>query len=164
MNSRIEPTDFDINLVSSQTDSMTQVLNQFLNTLDLETEAIKKNLTQQLIDASSHKSDLANQIEEKNQTLNSMLEKSNVTLDSLPDSSIFNTLPTEIQNNTLALIKLIQKCHDKNLANGMSIQMLSNINQHALDLMSGKQKDDAKLYSSSGEKTRSGYQSSLGKA
>lgn len=164
MNSRPEPTKFDVNLFSSQTESMTQILNQFLDALSLETEAIKKNLTQQLLDASSLKSDLANQIEEKTQTLNTILEKSNVTINYLSDSSIFSTLPIEIQNNSLALIELIQKCQDKNLANGMSIQMLSNINQHALDLISGKKKDDTNLYSSSGEKTRSGHQSSLGKA
>ncbi|BCN92957.1 hypothetical protein THMIRHAM_07420 [Thiomicrorhabdus immobilis] len=155
---------FDLKLFSSQTESLLRLLKKFSEQLDLESESIRKNLADQILKTTANKQELADKLNSETSALNFNLEKSGLNLNTLVESQLFKTLPKDLQQQTQALISLVQECHDKNLANGMSIQMLSNINQHALDLISGKHKQDIKLYGSSGEKTQSGNQSSLGKA
>lgn len=164
MNSNLDEVKFDLKLFSSQTESLLRLLKDFSELLDLEAESIKKNLADQILFTTANKQELADKLNSETIELNSNLEKNNLNLTTLIQSPIFKTLPKELQQKTQSLLSLIQECHDKNLANGMTIQMLSNINQHALDLVSGKHKQDVKLYGSSGEKTQSGNQSSLGKA
>ena len=155
---------FDSKQFTSQTAELTRQLTSFAELLDKEALAIKNNDAEQLTDLTSQKQTLSNQLESLSDQLNQLLKPLSLTLQDFTDKARFSALPDEVQADTKALIQLIEECHDKNLANGMSIQILSNINQYALDLMSGKQAQDVKLYGASGEKTQNSDKNSLGKA
>lgn len=157
-------TQFNSKQFTSQTATLTRLLNDFSNLLDQEAQAIKKNDSEALIQASTAKQNLSIELDQATAELNLSLTPLSLNLADFTHHEKFSKLPVDVQNNVKSLISQIETCHDKNLANGMSIQILSNINQHALDLMSGKQGQDVKLYGSSGEKTHSGDQKSFGKA
>ncbi|MEA1988261.1 MAG: flagellar protein FlgN [Pseudomonadota bacterium] len=149
---------------SSQIVGLMHLLKQFSDILDQESDIIKKNQADQLVQITQSKQDLAEQINSLTNELDQTLANQNLNLISLVNSRSFTLLSEEQQSEVKQTILLVQQCHDKNLANGMSIQMLSNINKHTLDLISGKQQQDVKLYGSSGERTTVGSQSTLGKA
>jgi len=149
---------------SSQIVGLTHLLKQFSEILDQESDVIKKNQANQLVQITQSKQDLAEQLNSLTNELDQTLANQNLNLASLVSSPSFTLFSQEQQAEIKQLLELIQQCHDKNLANGMSIQILSNINKHTLDLISGKHQQDVKLYSSSGEKTTTGNQSTLGKA
>ena len=148
---------------SSQIAVLMHLLKQFSEILDQESDIIKKNQADQLIKITQSKQNLAEQLNSSTIELDKTLGQ-NLNLISLVSSPSFTLLSEQQQAETKQLIALIQQCQDKNLANGMSIQMLSNINKHTLDLISGKHQQDVKLYGSSGEKTTAGSQNTLGKA
>lgn len=155
---------FDTTQFSSHAAELNRLLNTFSEKLDQEANAIKQNLPEDISAASNAKNELVNQLNTLSEKIDSALSQHDLNLNTLIESELFTTLPTALQEQIIQALELIEKCHDKNLANGMSIQMLSNINKHALDLIAGKPTEDVKLYGSSGEKTRSSGQSSLGKA
>ena len=149
---------------TSQIEELLHLLESFSAILDSESECIKKNQTDELLKIATLKSDLANQLNESTKTIELVLKPFDLNIKTLSQSAEFKSLDQAIQSKVNGLTPLIEACHDKNLANGMSIQILSNINQHTLDLITGKQ-HDVNLYGSSGEKTRaSNKQSNLGKA
>jgi flagellar biosynthesis/type III secretory pathway chaperone len=158
--------DFKLNLVqfSSQTADLNRLLTNFSEILDQEAIAIKCNQAEQLTQIIAIKEQLAHDLNLATDSINQFLNSYSVDLINFKNSPLFKELPTEIQTIVKNLVNLTQECNDKNLANGMSIQMLSNINKHVLDLISGKNEQQVKLYGSSGEQTQSGSKSSLGKA
>ncbi|MDX1353485.1 MAG: flagellar protein FlgN [Thiomicrorhabdus sp.] len=159
-----QTSELTINQLTSQIDELVHLLQAFSDILDSEAEHIKKNQPEQLTDTTAIKSDMANQLSAATIALEASLKPLNLNISTLIQSDAFKTFPPSTQAKVTELISMIEACHDKNLANGMSIQILSNINQHALDLLSGKPQD-VKLYGSSGEKTRAANkQSNLGKA
>lgn len=149
---------------SSQIVGLIHLLKQFSEILDQESDFIKKNQADQLIHVTQSKQDLAERLNSLTNELDETLANKSLKLISLVDSPSFALFSLEQQAEIKQLLVLIQQCHDKNLANGMSIQILSNINEHTLNLISGKHQQDVKLYGSSGEKTTTGSQSTLGKA
>lgn len=149
---------------SSQIVGLMHLLKQFSEILDQESDIIKKNQAEQLTQITQSKQNMAEQLNLLTVELDQTLSNHNLNLISFVSSPSFTSLSEEQQAEVKQTLVLIQKCHDKNLANGMSIQMLSNINKHTLDLISGKNQQDVKLYGSSGEKTTTGSQSTLGKA
>jgi len=157
--SRIDET-----VLTSQVTGFVHLLETFSQTLDQEAEAIKKNDTEALLESNTNKQTLAEKLAQAGNEIEQTLSP---VCNNLIDFSVhenFSSLSESIQNLVKSAINLTVECHDKNLANGMSIQILSNINQHALDLLSGKSEQDVKLYGASGEKTSSSDQKSLGKA
>lgn len=141
-----------------------QLLNQFYKTLQLESAALKANSAEETSNLLPTKQQQSTDIAEVTQSLESALQEHNLTLSELFSSDRASKLPPEMQNDIQEIADLSTKCHDLNQANGMSIQILSNINQHVIDLLSGKPKPDVKLYGSSGETEHSKAKNSLGKA
>lgn len=162
----MSPNTDELNLerFSSQIAELMHLLNQFSEILDQESDIIKKNQADQLVKITQSKQSLAEELNSSTIELDKTLASKDLNLISLVSSPSFTLLSEQQQAETNQLIALIQQCQDKNLANGMSIQMLSNINKHTLDLISGKHQQDVKLYGSSGEKTTAGSQNTLGKA
>lgn len=149
---------------TSHIEELLHLLEKFSNILDSESDCIKKNQPEKLLEVAAIKSDIANQLNISTKSIEIILKPLNLNITTLSQSNEFKALDQSVQSNLKTLVPKIAACQDKNLANGMSIQILSNINQHTLDLISGKQQD-VKLYGSSGEKTRTGNkQSNLGKA
>jgi len=149
---------------SSLIEELLPLLDQFSTTLDTESECVKQNLPEQLVETANIKSHLANQLAVITTQIETILNPFGLNLNSLQTSPEFKTLNTVTQNQITEIIGKLENCHDKNLANGMSIKMISNINKHVLDLISGKNQT-VKLYGSKGEKTStSGSHSTLGKA
>ncbi len=162
MNTASNP--FNETLFTSQVSELARLLNEFSGVLDNEAQAIKKNDAERLLKSNTSKQQIAEQLNQAGNALETTLAVFSTNLIDFSVHDYFATLPENTQEQVKEVINLTVDCHDKNLANGMSIQILSNINQNALDLISGKGKQDVKLYGASGEKTQSGDQKSLGKA
>ncbi len=155
---------FEETAFTSHISELTGLLTQFSTLLDNEAEAIKTNDADALLENNHAKQSLSDQLNQCGNQIESDLSCFETNLIDFSLNENFRTLTTSTQEIVKNAINLTVECHDKNLANGMSIQILSNINQHALDMLSGKSDKDVKLYGSSGEKTQSGKQNTLGKA
>jgi flagella synthesis protein FlgN len=163
MNSSL--TQLDIINFSSLVAELVKQLNEFSKALDTETETIRKNDSDGLTKSNQVKQKLSDSLSETSNKLEASLQPLDTNIIDLPKHQVFSEFGQELQAQVNHLIALTVECHDKNLANGMSIQILSNINQNALDMISGKSDRDVNLYGASGEKTQTGSsKKSLGKA
>ena len=142
------------------------LLEDFHNVLLSETQALKSNNSDQLSKLLPSKSQLSEDIAQRTKTLESLLNTQQLTLTNLFDSTLSENIPKPLQHNIEQIITLSNQCHDLNQSNGISIQILSNLNQHTLNLVSGKEPSNVKLYSAKGETKSSGQtaQKPLGKA
>lgn len=159
--------DLTINIVqfTSQTEELNRLLIEFSKILDEESSAIRSNHTEELQSVLSQKQNTSEKLNTTSERVEKLLAQHSVNIISLTDSELFTTFPEQLKQNIVDIISLVQHCHDKNLANGMSIQALSTINKHALDLISGKNPQDVKLYGAKGEKTpHASSGTTLGKA
>lgn len=159
-----QQSQFNEQTFTSHVNELAELLTQFSNTLDQEAEAIKKNDTESLLETNTLKQSLAEQLNTCGNSVEQDLAPFDTNLIDFSMHDQFQSISINSQEKVKQTINLTVECHDKNLANGMSIQILSNINQQALDILSGKTDADVKLYGSSGEQTQSGQQKTLGKA
>lgn len=155
----------NIEPLTSQMVQFLSVLETFYKTLLSESQALKNNNTDQITDLLSIKRSLSEEISSLTQQIESFLSTQNLTLSTLFKPDFSSTLPKPLQKNIQQVIDLSNQCHDLNQSNGISIQILSNINQHTLNLISGKESPNIKLYGSTGEtKTSNTSKAPLGKA
>lgn len=154
----------DLNALTSQVANLLHLLNAFSDSLDQEAAAIKSNQSENLISSSHAKQTIADQLKATGTDLDKVIQPVSDNLIDLSLSSTFQKFPKTLQDKIKSTINLTVECHDKNLANGMSIQILSNLNQQALEMLSGKPKKDVQLYGASGTQNQSKDQNSLGKA
>jgi flagellar biosynthesis/type III secretory pathway chaperone len=144
---------------------LTHLLETFLDALQAESEALKKNHSEQLSLTSSTKESKLEAIATSTNLLESNLKAYQLTLSDLFEADLSSKLPQPLQQDIKRLAQLSNNCQDLNQANGMAIQILSNINSHAINLISGKEPSGVKLYGSSGiSNTSSKTKKSLGKA
>ncbi len=144
-----------IEQLSSHIVQFLNLLKRFHNALLSEAAALKSNQTDQLSDAASLKNTLSNDLSQKTHTINTLLKTQNLTLETLFSPDNFNALPAPLNETIPQVLELTQACHDLNQSNGISIQVLSNINQYTLNLLSGKEQENINLYGSSGEQQAS---------
>ncbi len=144
---------------------LTHLLESFFESLEAESKALKKYDPEQLTLTSSIKQSKSEEVATVTSLLESNLNASQLTLSNLFDSDLSTKLPKALQQDIKRLALLSDRCQALNQANGMAILMLSNINEHALDLISGKESPNVKLYGASGVSTTSSKtKKSLGKA
>ena len=155
-----------IEQLPSQIAQFLSLLEHFYNTLLSESQALKSNDSEQISNILPEKNQLSEEISQLTQTLESQLTRQQLTLASLFDSTLSSNLPQPLQQNIERIVTLSNQCHDLNQSNGISIQILKNLNQHTLNLISGKEPSNVKLYSAKGEAKSSGStpQKPLGKA
>lgn len=152
------------NHLTSQVEELISSLDTFMEILTQEEAAIKNADADNLTKVSLEKQNLAINLNKTGLAIEDCLAGNTTNLVDFSVTETFSKLSNPLQNKIKQAINLTVECHDKNLSNGMSIKILSNINQHAIDLVSGKPQQDIKLYGASGEKTQTGKQTSLGKA
>ncbi len=142
------------------------LLERFYNTLLSESKALKINDSEQLSSVLPSKNQLSEDISQLTQTIESLLRTQNLSLAHLFDLSPSSKLSQPLQQNIERIVTLSNQCHDLNQSNGISIQILKNLNQHTLNLISGKEPSNVKLYSAKGEASSSDstHQKPLGKA
>ncbi|VAW48560.1 hypothetical protein MNBD_GAMMA04-1372 [hydrothermal vent metagenome] len=154
-----------IEQLPSQMAQFLQLLDAFQQTLLSESEALKSNLTNQLATTLLTKEKLAKDISLLTQSIEARLKTKQLTLSVLLSTQLPSNLPLSMQQDIQHIITLSNQCHDLNQANGISIQILNNINQHALNTISGQEAPNIKLYSASGEtQTPESIKKTLGKA
>lgn len=139
-----------------------QELLSFLSLLQSEADAIKQQNLSQLESISEQKNQLSLKIDTQSSMIAQNLSKIALA-DFFKHPDAFSENPTLITtvNKTF---ELTTKCHDLNLANGMSIQILSNFNQQMLRLFKGNQAQ-AQVYGASGNKEQPSLsKTTLGKA
>jgi len=154
-----------IELLPSQIAQFVQQLESFLETLQSESQALKSDQPDQLSSILSIKSVLAEEISRLTQTIEKQLNTQKLTLPDLLSSKRPSNLPQAMQHNIQQLITLSNQCHDLNQANGISIQVLNNINRHTLKILSGQEFSNVKLYGATGEtQTSASTKNPLGKA
>jgi len=158
--------EFNSSQFASRIDQLNTLLQTFQTLLESEANTLKTVSVNELIPISESKQLLTEQIEQSVLQLNKTLPadiKCHHFFE-LVDHPLFLSLPASIQTKINLARSLSQTCHDLNLANGMAIQILSNINQVSLQILTGQTQTDSKLYGASGATTQSKSQSSLGKA
>lgn len=155
---------FDKNLFASHIDKLKTFLSEFSGILSTESQAIRNADTAGIEKIVAEKQNLSVEIEQLSAAIETILEPLQANIFSFTEHPAFDELSEKDQQALIDTLQQVQQCHDQNLANGMAIQTLSNINRHALDILSGKTEKDVKLYSSSGEKTSNKPKKSLGKA
>ena len=144
---------------------LTQLLESFYTSLQNESEALKKNDSEKLLQTATLKQAQSEKIASLTAQLELNLKASKLTLANLFELKTSETLPKALQQAAQKLVAVSDQCQDLNQANGMSIQLLSNINKNALNLISGKAQPNVQLYGSSGVTTASSNtKTSLGKA
>ncbi len=144
---------------------LTHLFEIFYISLQTESEALKKNDSEQLFLNSTTKQEQSEEIARLTAELESNLKANKLTLAKLFELNASTTLPKALQQAAQNLVAISNQCQDLNQANGMTIQILSNINKHALNLISGKTQPNVRLYGSSGiTNASSNTKKSLGKA
>ncbi|WP_019556754.1 flagellar protein FlgN [Thiomicrorhabdus arctica] len=142
-----------------------RLFERFYISLQTESEALKKNNSEQLILTSATKQEQLEEIATMTAALELSLKASKLTLSNLFELNTPTRLPKSLQEAGQKLVAISDQCQDLNQANGMTIQILSNINNHALNLISGKAQPNIQLYGSSGTTTTAlKAKTSLGKA
>lgn len=160
MNTRV-----DEQALTLKTRQLLDAMSQFKEILQQESNLLKKFNIENLPALLEKKSALSETIEDTFKQLNLCLgSESPKTLDAWLTSDIFATLPKELQKNFKELIKITNECHDMNLANGMTVQTLNNLNQASLNILTGQTAASGQVYGATGERQKSKTQTSLGKA
>ncbi|QKI89592.1 flagellar export chaperone FlgN [Thiomicrorhabdus xiamenensis] len=147
---------------------LSPVVDDFFICLEKESSAISNGTVDMLEEMTEGKQRSALNLEKATQMAQNYLQNTDHTLEQLLASETArDTLSLEqtISEQLHALTAKIRQCYDLNQANGIAIQALKNINQHTLNLITGKEKE-VKLYGSSGAASSSGKGpgSHLGKA
>ncbi|WP_321276172.1 flagellar protein FlgN [Thiomicrorhabdus indica] len=139
-------------------DKLLKALDNFLTILNEEKAAIRKSEIKLIEDVTQKKSESVDQIE----SISIAIEKD--TGRSIPEWFADKTLEGNLQNLIQKTENMTTACHDLNLANGLSINILNNMNSYTLNLVSGKD-PDMKTYGSKGQENASKDQRrTLGKA
>lgn len=154
----------NIDNVSSQTIQLQQLLETFLQTLQTEADQLKSSDVDALQATLLQKESQSEAITEVTEKLNAIFEPHQLSLTALiSDTSL--AIPAKTKQHIESILLLSDQCNTLNQANGMAIQILSGINQQALNLFSGNSNPNVKLYGSTGETTRPDtHKQSLGKA
>ncbi|MCF6298361.1 MAG: flagellar protein FlgN [Thiomicrorhabdus sp.] len=154
-----------IEQLPSQIAQFLQLLETFHETLLSESQALKSNNTDQLSTTILVKSELTEKISLLTQSIENQLKTQQLSLSALLSSTLPSNLPQAMQQNIQRLILLSNQCHDLNQANGISIQILNNINQQTIKIISGQEPPNVKLYGATGEtQTSASAKNPLGKA
>lgn len=144
------------------TQSLPQIIEQlesFLSLLEQETLALKTLDPQQLTELAQQKNTLTTELEQDLQQLEQQIAPETFkTLLSHPQ------IPAQQKTELQKLEQLSEQCHKQNLANGITIQSLSNLNLGLLQLFKG-QDAQSKVYGAKGKTYQtSGPKSPLGTA
>jgi len=156
----------NISLFSSHIEALNLTLRDFQNLLNLESQQLKQNDPSALVNSSQTKNQLTDKIDALVATIQKDLpdDLQNQHFFELANQNAFADVSHELQTKLEESLALTQTCHDLNLANGMAIQILSNMNQVSLQILTGQSQTESKLYGSSGSPSKHKSQSSLGKA
>jgi flagella synthesis protein FlgN len=148
----------DSDLIHNTLEKLYHSLIEFLHFLSEEKESIRQQNIMNLSKASSQKEAIASKINENYKDLVNLTNQSNIKE---------MLVASELSDHAYYLTEchqLIEQCHDLNLANGLSMQILINMNQEMLNLLKGTG-PQPELYSSSGDKQKSSLEpTKLGQA
>ncbi|MDG6777589.1 flagellar protein FlgN [Thiomicrorhabdus sp. zzn3] len=150
---------------ASHIGELKELLSLFLETLKSESDLLKLPPSDQLTKTLQQKSELAEQLQTSQHSLESFLKTSELqhlsqVLAPPHSEHLDNALKKQIQD----VLTLSQACSDLNLANGISVQMLSNINQASLRILSGGPEQTTNTYSAKGETQTGDKRSPIAKA
>ncbi|GKT11098.1 MAG: flagellar biosynthesis protein FlgN [Thiomicrorhabdus sp.] len=155
----------NIEQLTSQTAQLVTLLEDFFKTLQTETLALQANDADQINSILPIKEQQSNEISQLTAEIDKTLLPIELNLTQLFSSEHDLPLTKNAQQQIQNIIKLISDCHNLNQANGMSIQILNNINKQTINLISGKGQPDVSLYGSKGKTTpTSTDKQTLGKA
>jgi len=140
------------------------ILLEFKTLLETESDLLKANNAEEIIKTSQTKNQITDKINTQVQTIQNILPKKSKHFFELAQEKSFSELSDDLQSKVEQSIELSQVCHDLNMANGMAIQILSNMNQVSLKILTGHNQAEHNLYGSTGSTTQSKTKSSLGKA
>lgn len=151
---------------SSHIDELNLLLLDFQSLLEKESDELKGSDASALSASTQAKALLTNKIDLLVKQINKSLPAStqNKHFFELAQQNAFSDISNSLQASLNKSMALSQTCHDLNMANGMAIQILSNINQVSLQILTGQNQSDSSLYGSSGSTTQNKPKSSLGKA
>jgi flagellar biosynthesis/type III secretory pathway chaperone len=161
-----ELAEFNQTQFSSQIDALNQLLLDFQALLKSESDLLTQSDLEHLSEIVEKKAELGQKIETASLELDKHFDKldSENTFFSLAQGKAFASISEELQNKVDQVLAQSQACNDLNLSNGITIQILSNINQVSINLLRQQPESDVNLYNSTGESKKVKGSSSLGKA
>lgn len=156
--------DIDISLLSKSINNLLSLLNEFEATLNRESDILKMSDTEELTVVITDKQVLSEQIEQAFKNLSKVTQQQDFSITKFIERQNFHSFSLQIQQAFKQAAKQTVKCHDKNIANGITLQSLSNLNNAFLQILKG-QDAQSKTYTSSGSSTTSSTNSKpIGKA
>lgn len=153
----------DLKSLTDQTEQLLHIFNAFKSVLLTEADILKSNQLNQLPTILEKKAHLSAEVETSHALLSNTLNTSQQPVDEIINSSLFQTFPLSLQNKLKQLVDIINECHDINLSNGMTVQILSNFNQVSLNILTGQEATPS-MYESTGTQNIPQNKNSLGKA
>ncbi|MDX1795847.1 MAG: flagellar protein FlgN [Hydrogenovibrio sp.] len=154
----------DLDLLSLQLSQLLDTLNDFEKILDEEAQVLKSTDISPLTDIVQRKQIASESVSQKFETLSTSLTDNALSLNEYMMIDGFDQLPTSIQTLFKQNSEKAQVCNDKNTANGMSVQALSNLNQTLLQLFKGQDPQNKTYDASGGESNAASRSKPLGKA
>lgn len=154
----------DFTSLTTHANQLFSSLTRFQTLLEQEASFLKSNQVDQLPSLLEEKSQLSVEVNNIFQSFIDQIPQDNSTLDQLTESEIFQTFPSGLQQQVTSIIEKINLCHDLNLSNGMTVQILSNLNQVSLNILTGQGNTDSSSYGASGEKHKAKNKTTLGQA
>ncbi len=154
----------DLTSFSYHVNQLLQSLANFKDLLIKEEKLLKSNQTEPLNLLLDKKARHSLELDEAFKLFNQSLNQENTPLDKLIKSKIYSTFSTELQYKIKEIISKTNQCYDLNLSNGMTVKILSNLNQASLNLFKGEIDHVPSSYGSTGEKNATKTKTSLGQA
>jgi flagella synthesis protein FlgN len=156
--------DLDLTQLSSHLDALNGLLDAFESVLEQEAALLKDHASEALHPILERKAQLAEQLDRQFQQLETLLPPASGHFADLVRNQAFARQAPKLQHQAETFLSRSQRCNDLNIANGISIQILNNINQVSIELMAGQTDNAPDLYGRSGQSKSSKSSSTLGKA
>ena len=125
------------------------LLTSFEETLEVEKQAIRHSKFDALQQNTATKAKLADQLDQLASQIETEIQ---IPFSELLDAiDLFPESQMDVKDRLTKINQLTNQCHDLNLANGISINILNNMNNFTLNLLSGRD-PNSKTYSAKGQK------------
>lgn len=139
----------DVNSLSLEINKLLESLIQFEKILLKEADSLKESDTKNLITVISQKENISAEIETILSKLAKETKSKNFSINLFMQNEQFKFLPKSLKTTFATITQKVVNCHDQNIANGISIQTLNNLNQNFLQLFKSED-PKSKTYTSSG--------------
>lgn len=148
----------DLDTLAQQLNQLFELLSQFETTLDQEAAILKSTDLTPLTELLKYKESLSEDVSNCFSNLSKTLATDPLSLNEFMLLEEFKQLPQVVQNQFQKTSEKAITCSDKNIANGMLVHALNNMNSALLQMLKGQDPSN-KTYTASGESKNDSHSS-----